>query len=72
MTWAQMKEMTASGLIEIQPHSKTHSNLTLKLPGETDAKYRERIRREVDAPVSVLQRAPRRRQLHAMRIRTAT
>jgi peptidoglycan/xylan/chitin deacetylase (PgdA/CDA1 family) len=54
MTWTQMKEMMASGLVEIQPHSKSHSNLTLKLPGETDAKYRERIRREVDAPVSVL------------------
>ena len=46
-----MKEMVASGLVEIQPHSKSHANLTLKLPDETDAKYRERIRREVDAPV---------------------
>ena len=54
MTWAQMKDMTASGLVEIQPHSKSHANLTLKLPGETDAKYRDRIRREVDGPVSVL------------------
>ncbi|MCC6198568.1 MAG: polysaccharide deacetylase family protein [Burkholderiales bacterium] len=54
MTWAQMKEMQASGLVSIQPHSKTHANLTLRLPGETDARYRERIRREVNAPVSVL------------------
>ena len=44
LTWPQMKEMMASGLIEIQPHSKTHANLTLRLPGETDARYRERIR----------------------------
>lgn len=54
MTWAQMKEMSAGGLIEIQPHSKSHANLTLRLPGETDARYRERIRREVDAPVAVI------------------
>lgn len=54
LTWGQMKEMTAGGLIDIQPHSKTHANLTLRLPGETDARYRERIRREVEAPVATL------------------
>jgi peptidoglycan/xylan/chitin deacetylase (PgdA/CDA1 family) len=54
MSWAQMKEMVASGLIEVQPHSKTHANLTLRLPGETDAKYRERIRREVEAPTALI------------------
>ncbi|MFO1310808.1 MAG: polysaccharide deacetylase family protein [Burkholderiales bacterium] len=54
MTWAQMKEMTASGLVTVQPHSKSHANLTQRLPGETDARYRERIRREVDAPVATL------------------
>jgi peptidoglycan/xylan/chitin deacetylase (PgdA/CDA1 family) len=54
MTWPQMQEMVRSGLIEIQPHSKTHSNLTIKLPGESDAKYAERLRREVDAPVSAI------------------
>jgi peptidoglycan/xylan/chitin deacetylase (PgdA/CDA1 family) len=54
MTWPQMQEMVRSGLIEIQPHSKTHSNLTIKLPGETDAKYAERIRREIEAPVAAI------------------
>ena len=54
LTWTQMKEMTASGLIDIEPHSKTHANLTLKLAGESDARYRDRIKREVDAPVAVL------------------
>ena len=54
MTWAQMKEMMGSGLIEIQPHSKSHANLALRLPGETEAKYKDRIKREVDVPVSVL------------------
>jgi peptidoglycan/xylan/chitin deacetylase (PgdA/CDA1 family) len=50
LTWPQMREMAASGLVDIQPHSKTHANLTLRLPDETEARYRERMRREVDAP----------------------
>jgi hypothetical protein len=54
MTWAQMKEMTASGLITIQPHSKSHANLTQRLAGETEARYRDRVKREVDAPVAVI------------------
>ena len=54
MTWAQMKEMTASGLVAIQPHSKSHANLTQRLANETDARYRERIKREVDTPVTVI------------------
>lgn len=54
MTWAQMKDMMAGNLVEIQPHSKSHANLTQKLPGETEARYRERIKREVDAPIAAL------------------
>lgn len=54
MTWAQMKTMTDSGLVTLQPHSKSHANLTLRLPGETDARYRERIRREVLSPIGVI------------------
>jgi hypothetical protein len=54
MTWAQMKEMTTSGLVTIQPHSKSHANLTQRLASETEARYRERIRREVNAPVGVI------------------
>ena len=55
MTWSQMKEMEASGLVNIQPHSKTHANLTIRLTGETDARYRERLRVEVDAPIRLIQ-----------------
>ena len=54
MTWTQMKDMMASGIIEIQPHSKSHANLTLRLPSENDARYKDRIKREVDAPITVL------------------
>lgn len=55
LTWPQMLEMQRSGLIEIQPHSKTHANLTVRLAGETDARYAERIRREVDGPIGAIQ-----------------
>jgi peptidoglycan/xylan/chitin deacetylase (PgdA/CDA1 family) len=54
LTWAQMKEMSASGLIDIQPHSKTHSNLTLRQADENEARYRERIRREIDVPIDTI------------------
>ena len=54
LSWAQMKEMSTGGQIDIQPHSKTHSNLTMKQADENEARYRERIRREVDAPVDAI------------------
>lgn len=55
MTWAQMQEMTKSGLIDIQPHSRTHANLVLLQPQESEAKYRERIRREVEVPSTTIE-----------------
>jgi peptidoglycan/xylan/chitin deacetylase (PgdA/CDA1 family) len=55
LSFAQMKELIASGLIDIQPHSKSHANLTLRLPDETDARYRDRLRSEVDTPIGVIQ-----------------
>ena len=55
LTWPQMKEMEASGLVNIQPHSKTHANLTMRMSGETDAKYRERMKAEVDVPIRLIQ-----------------
>ena len=54
LTWPQMKEMLGSGLVEIQPHSKTHANLSQRQQDESEAHYRERVRREVETPVGVL------------------
>lgn len=54
LTWAQMREMKASGLIDIQAHSKSHANLTLRQRDETEARYRERTRREIDGPLEVI------------------
>ena len=54
LSWLQMKEMSASGLVEVQPHSKTHTNLTRRGNDESEARYRERTRREVEAPVDAI------------------
>jgi len=56
LTWAQMREMVASGLIDIQAHSKTHANLASRLLGETDERYRERLDAEARVPRDVLER----------------
>jgi peptidoglycan/xylan/chitin deacetylase (PgdA/CDA1 family) len=50
LTWREIEEMVASGLIEIQPHSKSHSNLGLRDAREDKTEYRERVEREVLVP----------------------
>jgi peptidoglycan/xylan/chitin deacetylase (PgdA/CDA1 family) len=54
LTWSQMREMVGSGLVEVQPHSKTHGNLAVRQKDESEARYRERARREVEAPVDAI------------------
>jgi peptidoglycan/xylan/chitin deacetylase (PgdA/CDA1 family) len=56
LRWTQIKEMAASGLIDFEAHSKTHSNLVLRLPGESDQRYRERLDGEIRVPQESLQR----------------
>lgn len=56
LNWAQMKEMLASGLIDIQTHSKTHANLSERLPGENEAEYRKRLDSEILIPRDLLRR----------------
>jgi peptidoglycan/xylan/chitin deacetylase (PgdA/CDA1 family) len=51
-----MKELTASGLIDIQPHSKTHSNLSLRKGDEGDRNYLERLRQEIETPANEIER----------------
>lgn len=50
LTWAQMQEMVASGLVDVQGHSKSHSNLIQRLAGETEERYRERVEAEIRVP----------------------
>jgi peptidoglycan/xylan/chitin deacetylase (PgdA/CDA1 family) len=46
LSWDNMREMVASHLIDIQPHSKSHTNLGLRTPAENDAIYAQRVARE--------------------------
>ena len=55
LTWPQMHELVASGLIDVQAHSKTHTNLTLKKAGENDERYRERLDTELRLPRHIVQ-----------------
>jgi len=56
MTWPQLKEMTASGLVDVQPHSKTHANLLLRKPDEADRSYVERLRQEIELSRAEIER----------------
>lgn len=56
LSWAQMKEMLDSGLIDIQAHSRSHANLTVRQEGESDARYRQRLEAEIRTPRDLLQR----------------
>lgn len=56
LSWGQLQEMAASGVIDIQAHSKSHRNLIERNPGETEAGYRQSIETEVRQPRQVLER----------------
>lgn len=52
--WEEIEEMRASGLISVQPHSKTHGNLAVFAQGETPEAYRRRVEEEVAVPAALL------------------
>lgn len=56
VTPAQLRQMAASGLVDVQAHGKSHANLTERLAEEADAAYRRRIDRELQVPRAVLER----------------
>lgn len=56
LTWAQLQEMTASGLIDIQSHSKSHRNLIERRNGESDDRYRANIEAEMKLPRELIER----------------
>lgn len=57
LTWATINEMRASGMIDIQSHSKTHTSFT-PAAGETEksSSYAARIKTEIDPPQVMLER----------------
>ncbi|WP_326534380.1 polysaccharide deacetylase family protein [Pseudorhodoferax sp.] len=56
LTWPQLREMQLSGLIDLQSHSKSHRNLTERLPAENDERYRSQLDQEMRAPRELLER----------------
>ncbi|MET0026279.1 MAG: polysaccharide deacetylase family protein [Candidatus Thiodiazotropha sp.] len=51
LTTKELRAMNRSGLISIQPHSKTHTNLTRRDSGESKQRYLRRVDHEVEAPI---------------------
>lgn len=56
LSWAQLRELAHSGLVEIQAHGRTHRDLTQPLAGETDAAWRRALRDELRQPRLLLER----------------
>jgi peptidoglycan/xylan/chitin deacetylase (PgdA/CDA1 family) len=56
LSWAQINEMSKSGLADFQSHSKTHANLIVRLPGESEQRYAERVHTELRVPREVIER----------------
>jgi len=48
--WSHAKKMFNSGLMDIQPHSKTHPNMSLQKIMEDKQQYRKRILEEINNP----------------------
>jgi peptidoglycan/xylan/chitin deacetylase (PgdA/CDA1 family) len=56
LSWAQLQELAASGLVDIQAHSKSHRNLIDRTAAETDQQYRQGLEQEARAPRELLER----------------
>ena len=49
LTWDQLRELAQAGF-EVESHTITHADLTLKRKGESQAKYLQRIEQELRVP----------------------
>ncbi len=56
LSWRQLQDMQASGLIDVQSHSKSHRNLIERAADETDERYRSNIDLELKQPRDLLER----------------
>ncbi len=56
VNWTQLQDLVKSGLIDIQPHSKTHRNLIERGAGEDDTRYRQSIENETRLPRELLEK----------------
>ncbi|WP_280152277.1 polysaccharide deacetylase family protein [Piscinibacter sp. XHJ-5] len=56
LSWSQLHELAASGLVDVQAHSKTHRNLIERAAGESESQYRAGLETEAKAPRDILER----------------
>ena len=56
LSWAQLQELAASGLVDVQAHSKSHRDLIERTAGEGDQQYRQGVESEVRTPRELLER----------------
>jgi peptidoglycan/xylan/chitin deacetylase (PgdA/CDA1 family) len=56
LSWAQLQEMAASGLVDIEAHSKSHRNLIERTAGESEERYRQTLEAEARVPRELLER----------------
>jgi peptidoglycan/xylan/chitin deacetylase (PgdA/CDA1 family) len=56
LSWAQLQDLTASGLVDVQAHSKTHRNLIEHDAADTDDRYRQMLETEARTPRDILER----------------
>ncbi|GAB3772175.1 hypothetical protein GCM10028796_42320 [Ramlibacter monticola] len=56
LSWAQLQDLAASGLVDVQAHSKSHRNLLERTAAESDQQYRQGLELEVRAPREILER----------------
>ena len=55
LTWEQLRELAQAGF-EVESHTITHADLTLKRKGESQAKYLQRIERELQVPRELIRK----------------
>jgi peptidoglycan/xylan/chitin deacetylase (PgdA/CDA1 family) len=55
LSWEQLRELTEAGF-EVEAHTITHADLTLKRKGESQAEYLKRIRRELRIPRELIRK----------------
>ena len=55
VSWSQLAEMQASGLMDIQSHSKTHRNLIERTSGENEDRYKRNLDSETAGPRDLIE-----------------
>jgi peptidoglycan/xylan/chitin deacetylase (PgdA/CDA1 family) len=56
LSWAQLQDLVASGLVGVQAHSKSHRNLIERAATDTDERYRQTLDTEARTPRELLER----------------